>query len=197
MRILIARHAETVYNADARMQGNAAHTPLSRRGIAQAEAMGATLAARLGQMPAMDIWSSPAGRTLQTAAVIAEQLGVDYFTIRTDPRLVEIDVGDWTGRRYAEVSAEVGPILCPQRHVFTVRAPGGEWYPAIADRLRAWHAELAPDRDILVVTHGVTSRVLRGLLVGGEPWEGVALAGGVPQGAIVSIAEARETLIEA
>ncbi|MEO6246990.1 MAG: histidine phosphatase family protein [Sphingomicrobium sp.] len=39
MRLIVARHAETVYNAGARMQGQMAHTPLTRTGIGQAEAM--------------------------------------------------------------------------------------------------------------------------------------------------------------
>jgi broad specificity phosphatase PhoE len=36
MDLILARHAETVFNAAARMQGNMAHTPLTRAGIAQA-----------------------------------------------------------------------------------------------------------------------------------------------------------------
>lgn len=195
MAIFIARHAETVYNADARMQGHATQTPLTRRGIAQADAMGAALAAALGPDPALHIWASSSGRTLQTAAMIAEYLGCGYFDIRADPRLLEIDVGEWTGRRYADVEAEIGPIMCRERHVFTARPPGGEWYPAIAARLRDWLADLTPGRDVLAVTHGVTSRVLRGLLVGGETFEGVALAGGVPQGTVVRIDGETESLI--
>ena len=71
MRIILARHAETVYNAGARMQGHMAHTPLTRAGIAQAEAMGTALAAHLDAEAELDIWASPAGRTLQTVAIIA------------------------------------------------------------------------------------------------------------------------------
>jgi DNA-binding transcriptional LysR family regulator len=48
MDIILARHAETVFNAAARMQGHMAHTPLTRSGIAQAEAMGAALRETLG-----------------------------------------------------------------------------------------------------------------------------------------------------
>ena len=158
MRILIARHAETIYNANARMQGQMAHTPLTRAGIAQAEAMGVALAQALGPKPDIDIWASPAGRTLQTVSIVAEHLGHDFFGIRTDPRLLEIDVGDWEGRPYADIVAEEGPILCMERRVFTRRPPNGEWYPAIAERLRGWLADLAPDRDVLVISHGITLR---------------------------------------
>ena len=64
MDIILARHAETVFNAAARMQGHMAHTPLTRAGIAQAEAMGAALAEVLGPRPDRDLWVSPSGRTL-------------------------------------------------------------------------------------------------------------------------------------
>jgi probable phosphoglycerate mutase len=195
MRIILARHAETVYNAGSRMQGHMAHTPLTRAGIAQAEAMGAALAAHLPATAELDIWASPAGRTLQTVAIIAEHLGRDFFDVRTDPRLLEIDVGDWEGRRYADIVAETGPILCPDRRVFMTRPPGGEWYPAIAERLRCWLAELAPTRDVLVISHGITLRVLRGLLAGGEPFEGVDLADDAPQGSVFRIEEGVQTFL--
>ena len=195
MRILLARHAETVFNAGARMQGHSGHTPLTRGGIAQAEAMGAALAAAIPADEGLDIWASPAGRTLQTTAIVAEHLHRDFFEVRTDARLLEIDVGEWTGRLYADVVAERGPIHDPQRGVFSVRPPGGEWYPQIAARLRSWCAELPRDRSVLVVSHGVTLRVLRGLLAGGEPFEGVQLAGALPQGTISCIEQGVETLL--
>ena len=39
-RFFIARHGETVFNASGRMQGEAAHTPLTRAGFVQADRMG-------------------------------------------------------------------------------------------------------------------------------------------------------------
>ena len=191
----IARHAETVYNAAARMQGHMAHTPLTRNGIAQAEAMGAALAAHFGHRPDIDIWASPSGRTLQTAAIVVEQLGVPFFDIRTDARLLEIDVGDWEGRLYSEIVAELGPIISPERRVFNVQAPNGEWFPAIAARLQAWLADLAPDRDVLVISHGITLRVLRGLLAGGAQYEGVPLADDAPQGTIFVIEDGVQSIL--
>jgi probable phosphoglycerate mutase len=197
MRFFIARHGETVHNAAARMQGNDAHAPLTHAGIVQAHAMGERLAALLGPRPDLDIWASSAGRALQTAAIVAEHLGHDYFDIRIDPRLREIEVGDWAGRLYRDIVAESGSILCPERFAFTVRPPGGEVHQEVAARLGAWLAELPADRDLIVVTHGMTSRVLRGLLAGGTPFDGVALADGVPQGGIVQVENGVETLLNA
>ncbi len=195
MRFTIARHAETVYNAGARMQGQMGHTPLTRTGIAQAESMGAALARLIDPAAPLDLWSSPSGRTLQTAAIIAEHLGRDYFDIRTDPRLLEIDVGEWQGRRYADIVAAQGEILDRQRRLFTVTAPGGETFVDIAKRLGDWLATLAPDRDILLISHGQTLRVLRGLLSGGEPFRDTVVADDAPQGTIFVIEDGVQRIL--
>ncbi|TRW15117.1 histidine phosphatase family protein [Glacieibacterium frigidum] len=195
MRLILARHAETVYNAGARMQGHMAHTPLTRAGIAQAEAMGTFLREHLGQRPDLDFWASPSGRTLQTSAIVAEHLGIDFFDIRTDDRLLEIDVGDWQGRRYADIVAETGPIVCPDRRAFNVVPPNGEYYPAIRARLEAWLAGLDRARDVLVISHGITLRVLRGLLAGGDDFEGVAFADDAPQGTVFEIVDGTQTAL--
>jgi probable phosphoglycerate mutase len=195
--LYLARHAETVFNAGARMQGGTAHTPLTRAGIAQAEAMGEALAAHFGRNPDIDLWSSTAGRTLQTAAIVADLLGHGFFDIRQDARLLEIDVGAWEGRAYADIVAAQGPIVCPDRRLFTCRPPGGEWYPEIAARLRDWLADLSPERPALVITHGITARVLRGMLVGGTPFEPgcVPIAGEAPQGTVFRIEDGREAML--
>ncbi len=195
MLLYLARHAETVYNAGARMQGHMAHTPLTRAGIAQAEAMGTALAAHFGPGADVDIWASPAGRTLQTVAIVAEHLGHDFFDVRTDPRLLEIDVGRWEGRRYADIVAEQGPIVCPDARAFNVPPPEGEYYPAIVARLQAWLADLDPARTALVISHGITLRVLRGLLAGGRAFEGVTLADDSPQGTVFRFDNGVQTML--
>ncbi|WP_353217346.1 histidine phosphatase family protein [Sandarakinorhabdus sp.] len=196
MDLIIARHAETVFNAAARMQGNGAHTPLTRAGIAQAEAMGAALRSALGEAPDLDLWVSPSGRTQQTAAIVSEHLGLDFFGWRKDARLLEIDVGAWEGRWYHDIAAELGrPIIDPERGQFCEPPPNGEWYPDIAARLTDWLAELNPARPALIISHGITAGVLRGLLVGGEDWHGVPVAPRAPQGTVFRIVGGVEQVI--
>ena len=79
--------------------------------------------------------------------------------------------------------------------MFAVRAPGGEWYPQIAARMQSWLASLAPDRDVLVFSHGVALRVLRGLLTGGEVFEGVRIGDNPSQGTVLSIEKGVEAVI--
>lgn len=197
-RIFIARHGETVFNADARIQGDVAHTPLTRAGFAQAEEMGAALRAHLGTRPKLILWSSPAGRALQTMAVIAEHLGLDWHSARIDDRLSEIGMGEWSGRAYRELVAEHGDLIDRETRLFTRPAPGGEWYDAVASRLRAWAEEQSGEEgERLVVMHGMSSRVLRGLLTGMEsrPECGAPVADGHPQGSVVEIEDGVETVI--
>jgi probable phosphoglycerate mutase len=197
-RFFIARHGETVFNAVSRMQGDAPHTPLTRTGFAQADEMGALLRALLGPKPTLDLWSSPSGRALQTLAVIAEHLELDWHGTRIDERLHEIDIGDWGGRYYADVAAEGGEMIDREAGLFTRRPPGGEYYDDVAVRLHSWLddiADEAPDR--LVVMHGMSSRVLRGLLTGAPERTGFAapIANGIRQGSLVEIRDGVEQIL--
>lgn len=197
-RIFIARHGETVFNAAGRMQGEHVHTPLTRAGFAQAEAMGAALRDLLGPKPRLAMWASPAGRALQTLAVIAEHLELDWHEARTDERLVEIGVGGWSGRAYAEIVAEEGALVDPATGLFLRRAPGGEWYDEIAARLSSWLDATAGERgDRLIVMHGMSSRVLRGLLTCADvlPQFGARVAAALPQGSVAMIAGGIETVV--
>jgi glucosyl-3-phosphoglycerate phosphatase len=197
-RTFIARHGETVFNKAARMQGDAIDSPLTRTGFMQADAMGAGLAKWLGTAQALRLYTSPSGRALQTMAVVCHHLRHDWFEAEHDARLKEIAVGAWEGRLYADVIAEQGEILDPDAMLFTVRPPGGEFYPDIAARLNDWIADAArAGGDRLVIMHGMSSRVLRGLLLGIEPDPvyGAPIAPGLPQGTLVMIGNGEEKII--
>lgn len=197
-RIFIARHGETVFNFAKRMQGDKRDTPLTRTGFAQADAMGSDLANWISPGHPLKMWSSPSGRALQTLAIIAEHIGHDWHEALHDPRLFEINVGEWAGRSYAEIMDEIGPIVDPETSLFSVRAPGGEWYDEIAARLSSWIVDTADyEGDRLVLMHGMSSRVLRGLLLGLEikdPWK-APIAPSLPQGTMVVIENGVEQIV--
>lgn len=198
-RFYIARHGETVFNAAARLQGGARHTPLTRAGFAQAEAMGAALLARLGPKPHLTLWASPTDRALQTLAIVTEHLGLDWHQARTDARLAEIDVGDWGSLTYREVEGVSPGFFDPTAKLFRHRPPGGEWYDDIAARLESWLADHAHERgDRLIVMHGISSCVLRGLLTGAAHRDGCGapVADGLDQGAIACIEDGGETVLD-
>ena len=198
-RFFIARHGETVFNAAGRMQGDAMDTPLTRAGFAQADAMGEGLARFLGkgERPA-HLWGSPYGRALQTLAIVCEHIGEDWHRARRDQRLSEINVGAWGGRTYAEIIAEQGEILDRSCSLFSVRPPEGEWYDEIAARLTSWLDEHGSEEgDKLIIMHGMSSRVLRGLMTGidVEPRWSAPIAPSLPQGSMVMIEGGAETIV--
>lgn len=197
-RDFIARHGETVYNRVRRMQGDHPHTPLTRAGFAQADEMGKALREILGPKPPITLWSSTAGRTLQTLAVICEHLELDWHQARTDPRLVEIGMGEWSGRYYSELAGEIGNFVDDEHGLYLRPPPGGESYTAIAERVSSWLADTDADPgDRLVIMHGMSSRILRGVMTRDEilPQFGAAAAPDLPQGSVVLIEQGEETVV--
>jgi broad specificity phosphatase PhoE len=97
-RIVLVRHAETTWNAEGRIQGHTG-SPLTDRGIAQAERLGAALAEH---HPEARLVASDLERTLLTAAPYAAALGREP---EPDPALRERAFGAWEGRTRDEVAA--------------------------------------------------------------------------------------------
>lgn len=197
-RDFIARHGETVFNIARRMQGDHPHTPLTRAGFAQADAMGAALRELLGPKPKLTLWSSSAGRALQTLAIIAEHLELDWHQARADDRLVEIHMGSWSGRYYDDLQREVGTFLDLEHGLYNRPPEGGEWYDAIAARVSGWLADTDEDPgDRLVIMHGMSSRILRGVMTGADvmPQFGAPVAPDLPQGSIVLIEQGQERVV--
>lgn len=195
-RDFIARHGETVYNAAARFQEGEPHVPLTRTGFLQVDEMGRALRALLGASPKVTIWCSTSERAVQTMAVIANWLELDPFAAKLDERLREINTGSWGGRYYNDIVAEVGgPIVLADG---VIKTPAdGETYPQVEARLETWIAETDTDPgDRLVVSHGNTARVLRGMLAGlpPHPLAGTPFAPALPQGS-VSLVEGGEDTV--
>ena len=97
VRLLLARHGETVFNVTGRWQGQG-NSPLTERGLAQARELGRALA----QESIAAVYSSDLGRAVQTAREVAVPHGLD---VQMEPRLREIDVGGWTGKNGDEIEA--------------------------------------------------------------------------------------------
>ncbi|SDE94197.1 histidine phosphatase family protein [Limimaricola pyoseonensis] len=184
--IYVLRHGETEWNAARRMQGGL-DSPLTPLGRAQARAMGRALAARGITAVTHRVLTSPQGRARATAELA---LGPDHAP---EPRLREIAMGDWSGRDRAEIDRRwPGP---PGEHFldFYARAPGGEGFAALWARCALLLASL--DGPAVLVTHGMTSRVLRTIATGGGRADLAALPGG--QGVVFRVAQGRHELIPA
>jgi glucosyl-3-phosphoglycerate phosphatase len=196
-RIFIARHGETVYNAAGRMQGMDAHTPLTWEGCEQAVRMGDALRPHITDAAALALIASPSGRTLQTLALIAERVHADWHAHVAERRLREIDVGEWEGQFYADLFPDIRDLMDMKNKLFIRYAQSGEDYIAVAARVRDWVAEQVFDRDMLVISHGMTARVLRGVLLGLPDLSGYGapIADSLSQGSMVMICDGTEELL--
>lgn len=162
--IYLCRHGETFHNREGRLQGRA-ESDLTPLGRAQAAAMGELLFDLVRGDPSADwrIIASPLRRARDTAETIGARLGLP---VATDDRLVEIDVGEWSNRLREAVRGE-NPHLAGD-DAWGFHAPGGETYEAMMARLTHWLDEQAaePERRLIVVSHGVAGRLLRGAYAG-------------------------------
>jgi broad specificity phosphatase PhoE len=173
--ILLLRHGETEWNLERRYQGRF-DSPLTERGAAQARAIGRRLAG-LPAAAASPIVASPQGRARRTAGIIREELG-SAGAVRIDERLRELTLGSWDGLTYGEIEA-VSTAIFADGPEWCFRAPDGESYDAFAARVGEWLGEQNDMAPIIVVAHGLVSRVLRGLYAGLP--RAVALTLPVPQ----------------
>jgi broad specificity phosphatase PhoE len=161
--IYLVRHGETEWNRTRRYQGWS-DSPLTEHGLAQAEAIGRLLR-RLPDAQSAELVASPIGRARHTAEIIRDRLGRSE-PLRFDDRLREISLGSWDGLDRAEIAAlRPGIFDGDNYHEWYFATPDGESYEVFAGRVAAWLAEAA-DWPLIVVTHGIVTRVLRGLYAG-------------------------------
>jgi broad specificity phosphatase PhoE len=162
--ILLIRHGETEWNLQRRFQGRS-DSPLTERGIAQAHAIGRFLKT-LSDIQSAALVASPLGRAKRTAEIISEHLPAAP-EVRLDDRLSELSLGSWDGLTYSEIAARCPGVFDNEgRYDWYFRSPDGEGYNAFATRLAEWLRELPEKSVLVVVTHGIATRVLRGLYAG-------------------------------
>jgi broad specificity phosphatase PhoE len=142
-RLLLVRHGQSEWNAAGRWQGQA-DPPLSDQGRVQAR----EAARSVGAVDA--IWASDLQRAVETAAIVAEDIGVGPVTV--DPDLRERDAGEFSGLTRDEIELRFPGYLADGR-----RPSGWESDEQLLDRAsRAIHriAAAVPGGEVLVVTHG-------------------------------------------
>ena len=132
--------------------------------------MGRALKVELARAPGPTIFlRSPLGRVRETSEIIGRELGLDPAEWRDDPRLAELSYGQWEGFSWKEIEvthptrsptgAPIRTAICP---------PGGETPCRTAPALgRGAGRDRRPSNDrTVVVGHGVSGAVLRGLNLG-------------------------------
>jgi probable phosphoglycerate mutase len=158
MRILLARHGETPWNAEGRYQGQE-DIALSATGEAQARALGE----RLRDVRIDRAVASPLARARRTAELALGEARIAM--LRLDPGFMEIAHGEWEGLLAAEIRERDPARARAWREApHEVLMPRGESLQHVLDR--AWPAleracEGLGDGDtLLVVAHDAVNRVL-------------------------------------
>ena len=114
----------------------------------------------LGETPRLArIVASPALRCRKLAEELARRDGV---ALRFDPRLWELDFGDWEGMTWDQIRR--GDSDPWAKDPWTVAPPGGETFAAVHARVAEVIAEAAPGTAL--VCHAGPIRVARMILTG-------------------------------
>jgi probable phosphoglycerate mutase len=155
-RVIFIRHGETIWNVEGREMGQL-DSPLTERGIRQAEA----IATRLSAIGFSTLYSSDLGRARQTAEHISSKAG---NPIVEDVELRERHMGIFQGLTRSEMKEKYPNEWAgySSTEKFTYVIPNGESQEqrlersiSVMNRL----AETHPEESIVVVSHG---GILRG-----------------------------------
>jgi broad specificity phosphatase PhoE len=150
MRLLLARHGQTEWNADRRFQGTS-DISLSAVGRKQAHALGRAL--RGHRITAAYV--SPLRRAVETAEIALADAGIPYTPIA---ELRELSLGDWEGCTVDEIRRQDGdPYAAWLRAPLDCPPPGSEPLPEVCERILAAVERIGAahgDGDVLLIAHG-------------------------------------------
>jgi broad specificity phosphatase PhoE len=165
-RLALLRHGPTAWSRDKRIQG-LSDQPLDGEGRAEVSRW------RLPPEFIAAAWvTSPLRRCRETALLLAGSHR-RRDAIAVEPRLIEMDHGQWEGERLADLRGRLGPDMAVREaRGLDYRAPGGESPREVQARLQPWLAEIgAAGGDVLAVTH---KGVMRALYAQATGWDMIA-----------------------
>jgi broad specificity phosphatase PhoE len=161
IKIYIARHGETTWNEQGRIQGRS-DPELSSKGLDQSFA----LRDQLKDQPLSAIYTSTLQRSIHTAEPLAEHLSL---SLQRQSELDEIAFGMLEGKwlfHFDEEAKEEWERFKNDR--FAYHIPGAENYADVANRIKPFMERLLKKhqgQEILIVGHRVVNRLLIGMLL--------------------------------
>lgn len=166
MRLYLIRHGESYGNINGKIVSTT-DFELTEKGLLQSRRMGRRICAGL-EGKQISAYCSSLARSRQTLQEILQCIGRKDVRITESSCLKEMDLGllegmSWTQRR------EKYPEIDLDQKLSFLKAPGGESYQDVKKRCQAFIDDyLAREddaRSILIVSHGITLRVLTNLLL--------------------------------
>jgi probable phosphoglycerate mutase len=189
--IYFARHGETDWNRDGRIQGQI-DIPMNDAGHLQAKAVARGIKHHLGNAKIDRLVSSPLLRTRQTASYLCRELDFPESRIEIAPAVIELSFGVWEGRYFRELKTSAGYPRDLLGH-FHWRPKDGESYEDGLERINQWIGRL--DGPTVIVSHGAIGRCLIGLVSSLAPEDIVSLR--TPQGSFCRLENGQIDWIDA
>ena len=150
MKIFVARHGQTVWNAQNKVCG-ITNVELTEKGIEQAKKLAETV-----QNYSIDIiLSSPLKRAVETSKIVAAK---NNIPMQIEELLIEQDYGIYEG-----VDRKNESFLANKRN-FAYRYPEGESMMQVAYRIYGLIEKLKEQykgKNILMISHGGVCRIIR------------------------------------
>ncbi|KAB7613865.1 histidine phosphatase family protein [Amylibacter sp. SFDW26] len=153
--LYILRHGQTTWNVAGRFQGRM-NSPLTELGKDQAKRQN-EIALSIACKP-LQAFVSPQPRALQTAEIALDGI----IAPQIDDRLQEIAFGDWEGLTHVELEDKITSPF--EDSLWFYDSPKGEDFTTICDRVMSFLTDI--NAPAFIITHGVTSLILRGLWLG-------------------------------
>ena len=148
--IIFMRHGQAKNNTDKILAGRTPGVPLTEKGLEQAS----STAEFLAQMNISSIYSSPIERAKHTAEIVARSASLDVIV---DDRLIELDMGKFTGMQYDEIFANHGNVFIKfYSGELEIAHNGIETFPEVKKRVLGIVDHVVknhPNENVVLVTH--------------------------------------------
>ncbi len=155
--VLLVRHGQTP-TTGIELYGRKPGVHLSDKGLDQAKNVAQRISA-MGRQRFEAIYCSPLERTKQTAQAISSEL---QLKVKQDRGLLELDVGDWTGRKLTQLR-KLKSWSSVQKYPSGFRFPNGESFTEMQTRMAGTVNRLVerhPGKAIVAVSHADPIRAL-------------------------------------
>ena len=148
--IIFLRHGQAKNNTERVLAGRTPGIPLTEKGVDQAE----KAAEFLEEMNISAIYSSPIERAKNTAEIVGKHNSID---VKIDDRLIELDMGKFTGVPYDEIFSSHGNVFMKfYKGELEIAHNGVETFADVKKRVLGIvdHViENHPDENVVLVTH--------------------------------------------
>lgn len=156
MRLYVARHGQTLWNTEKRMQGWG-NSDLTELGIKQAKQLGEALL----PIDFNQVICSPLGRTVETTKLVMADRKIDYV-IRDDFK--EMGFGSWEGQSPESLKTMHPNVYKSLWTDASAYVPiDGESFEQVLTRVKRGINQIVaenPKGNVLLVTHGMIVQIL-------------------------------------